>query len=74
MAPIPGCETLNRRYFTARGMSLPLDSPEEELLPLLSRLTEGGEAEAMVRRQMEQLPRGAAGRIADLAETMACGC
>lgn len=74
MAPIPGCETLNRRYFTARGMSLALDSPEEELLPLLSRLTEGGEAEAMVRSQMEQLPRGAAGRIANLAETMACGC
>lgn len=73
MAPIPGCETLNRRYFTARGMSLALDSPEEELLPLLSRLTEGGEAEAMVRRQMEQLPRGASGRIANLAETMVCG-
>ena len=73
MAPIPGCETLNRRYFTARGMSLALDSPEEELLPLLSRLTEGGEAAAMARSQREHLPRGAAGRIADLAETMACG-
>ena len=71
MAPIPGCETLNRRYFTSRGMSLPLDSPEEELMPLLSRLTEAGEAAAMVRSQREHLPRGAAGRIADLAGTLA---
>ena len=72
MAPIPGCETLNRRYFTSRGMSLALNNPEKELLPILSRLTEGGEAAAMARSQRERLPRGAAGRIADLAEAMAC--
>ena len=71
MAPIPGCETLNRRYFAARGMSLALDNPETELLPILSRLTEGVEAAAMVRSQREHLPRGAAGRIADLTEDMA---
>lgn len=70
ITPIPGCETLNMRYFAENGLSLPVRHPRRHLLPALHALSTP-EAQAQMRQQQrEKINAHAAAEICDLAEQM----
>lgn len=60
LPPIPGCETRNARFFAQRGLSIP--QKELDRAALL--------ASEAVRRQREDIPPGAAGRVCALAQDL----
>ncbi len=61
LPPIPGCETLNARFFAQRGLSIPPDQFQRarDLAP------------EVIRRQRREIPADAAQRVCDLAQELA---
>lgn len=64
LSPIPGCETLNRNFFTKRGMSLSADSPGE-LIDSLETLRQPEAAETMRDAQRRYIRPDGAERTAE---------
>lgn len=71
LPPIPGCETLNLRYFSQRGMSLPFLFSEDAQSQILSMLDNEALREGMCTQQHRYIPHDAAGSICDLLESLA---
>lgn len=69
--PIPGCETANRAFFTARGISVTGPTPQEQARAGVALLHSPEKLEAMRRAQAEQIPHFAAEAICRLAEEKA---
>lgn len=68
--PIPGCETQNARFFSARGLSFYDEDPVREAEAAI-RLAHDGEARArMLKAQREQIPAGACEAICDYLCTL----
>ena len=70
VAPIPGCETYNARFFSDYGMSRYCHTSDDELADALKILDSEAERDAMIRNQRKMIRSDAAGRISDLAERM----
>lgn len=71
ISPIPGCETLNCRFFTGRGMSLAVKDVRKQLLPAIRRLEADGAVMKMNRQQEKYISGRGAEAIADLCERIA---
>ncbi len=71
IAPIPGCETKNARYFSSHGMSLSTGAGKKELLGALRFLQDEDALRAMRQAQRNAIHGDAAARICALAEDMA---
>lgn len=71
MTPIPGCETLNMRFFEERGMCEAVSSIKTDLIPACEKLLDQTAAEKMRRCQRQSLPAHAARAICDLIEQSA---
>lgn len=71
LPPIPGCETINRRFYCGHGMALSADASPEALGAVLARLDDPDFWETMHRRQRECIPKDAPEKICDLAESLA---
>lgn len=67
LPPIPGCETINARFFQGLGMSRILKLRQDSIRQALSLLDDPAQCEAMLQRQQTVLNRDAAERICDLA-------
>lgn len=72
-AGIPGCETYNADYFSAHGMSVACQDPQEAAARAAALLADPEQCAEMVRRQHERFDGGAAGRICDFARQMVTG-
>lgn len=70
VAPIPGCETYNARFFSDYGMSRYCHTSDDELADALKILDSEAERDAMIRNQRKMIRSDAAGRISDFAERM----
>ena len=68
---IPGCETLNARYFHSRGMSVDCTKDADPVQEVLSLLNDRQRREEMVRHQHEKINQHSASDICDLAERLA---
>lgn len=68
LAPIPGCETHNVRFFTRRGMSLSVKKPGNELVDAVRKLTDPCVARKMQRAQAAYLNRNSTSDLCDLIE------
>lgn len=68
VAPIPGCETYNARFFSEYGMSRFCHTSNRELVDALKILDSKTEREAMVENQRMMIHPDAAERISDFAE------
>lgn len=68
MAPIPGCETKNIKYFESHGMSLSLKKIKPE--QALDKLKDREVRRSIIESQRKNIT-SAAGRICDLLENMA---
>lgn len=71
VAPIPGCETYNARFFSRYGMSRFCPAAERDLSDALKLLDDRSARDAMVRNQRKLIHPDAAAQISDLAERMA---
>ena len=71
VAPIPGCETYNARFFSGCGMSRFCHTSKRELAEALKILDSKTECDTMVRNQRKIIRPDSAGRISDFAEKMA---
>lgn len=71
ITPIPGCETINMKYFSERGMSLKAKPTKKSVFKALEYLSDRQNRLEMVRRQREGLNISAASDICDLAEGLA---
>ena len=71
LPPIPGCETINRRFYCGHGMALSADASPAALGAVLARLDDPDFWETMHRRQRECIPKDAPEKICDLAESLA---
>ena len=71
VAPIPGCETYNARFFSDYGMSRFCHTSDSELTDALKILDSEAERDAMIKNQRKMIRPDAAGRISDLAERIA---
>ena len=71
LPPIPGCETVNARYFSQRGMSYLFD--EGELDDLLARLSDPEQRRAMAESQSRGVNPRSAEEICDLAHRLVEG-
>ena len=71
VAPIPGCETYNARFFSDYGMSRYCHTSNRELADALKILDSETESDAMVRNQRKMIRPDAAERISDFAERIA---
>ncbi len=69
-APIPGCETLNRNFFTSRGMCIPVDDLRRDLLPAVRTLSREENAKAMTDSQAFWISKTAAHDICGEAAAM----
>lgn len=64
ITPIPGCENRNMQFFAERGMSLPVNDLQKELLPACDQLLSDASARALMRAcQRDVLPPNAAAEI-----------
>ena len=70
VAPIPGCETYNARFFSGCGMSRFCHTSKRELAEALKILDSKTECDTMVRNQRKLIRPDSAGRISDFAEEM----
>ncbi len=73
IAPIPGCETKNTRYFKKNGMSVSVGNSRIRLLLSVSRLSDSGEAERMSEIQRRSISPNAALDICLLSESASSG-
>lgn len=64
--PIPGCETLNLRFFGERGMSVSAESPEETVAKAIRLLNDPAACRKMIERQRENINPRAAQEICEL--------
>lgn len=71
ITPIPGCETINQRFFAKRGMSLPVNEPRRELLAACDRLLDEKNRAVMIDRQHRHIDPHAAEKIGALIEQLA---
>lgn len=71
ITPIPGCETRNMRYFSRRGMCIPVRRIDSELLPACRKLQRREVRKQMRRRQHAGINGSAAADICDLMERAA---
>lgn len=69
LPPIPGCEPLNRQFFSSRGMSIAVDKGTE-LLNALELLRQKTECEKMRQAQRQYIPQNAAEEICRLSEAL----
>lgn len=67
LPPIPGCETVNARFFQERGMSRIFRLRRSGIRQALSLLDDPAQCEAMRQRQQTVLNKNAAEAICDLA-------
>ncbi len=68
ISPIPGCETLNMRFFEQHGMSIAVGSRIEQIPKSLERLRSPLFAARMIENQRAHINSNAASEICDLAE------
>ena len=68
ITPIPGCETSNMHFFAENGMSLAVNSPEEELTAACDELLDEARRERMIQAQRLVIPGDAATAICELLE------
>ncbi len=68
ITPIPGCETSNMHFFAENGMSLAVNSPEEELTAACDELLDETRRERMIQAQHRVIPGDAATAICELLE------
>lgn len=66
--PIPGCETMNARFFSERGMSAVGASVEEEAALAVELVNDPVIRERMLSAQRRYFHSDAAGRVCDLIE------
>ncbi len=71
MAPIPGCESHNVRYFRKKGMSIRVNKRGWTMRAALKKLDKPKEVEKMLDRQKKGVPADARKKICDLAEYLA---
>lgn len=70
ITPIPGCESLNMRFFEDHGMSVAVSSPRRQLVAACEKLMERPAREQMTENQHNIIPQAAASDICDLVERM----
>lgn len=70
LPPIPGCETVNRRFYCGRGCALAADASPESLKAVLARLDDPDCWETMRRCQRATIPKNAPAQICDLTESL----
>ncbi len=68
ISPIPGCEQCNARYFADHGMSIYVEKPQEELLPVLRELEERRVLNEITAAQRDRINPFAAGDLCDFLE------
>lgn len=68
MAPIPGCESYNVRYFKKKGMSIRVNKQGWTMRAALKKLDKPKEVEKMLEKQKKGVPSDAREKICDLAE------
>lgn len=70
ITPIPGCESLNMRFFESHGMSVAVSSPRRQLIAAVDKLMEHSAREEMAENQHSIVRPTAASDICDLVERM----
>lgn len=71
IAPIPGCETKNVRYFRRLGMGIPVRRSRYTLRRAVGAVETPSVRSSMIQRQHQYVPAGASAGICDLAEQLA---
>lgn len=71
VAPIPGCETYNMRFFSEHGMSAAISSPSTQLLDACEELLDDKRRRQMCENQHAFIPRNAAENICRFIESRA---
>ncbi len=70
ISPIPGCETVNARFFESRGMSIYCRSPHKNIEAVISLMNDSKTRDEMVKNQQKYINPSASKDICDLAEKM----
>ncbi len=70
LPPIPGCETLNARFFQELGMSRILDLRQDSIHQALSLLDDPAQCDEMLQRQQTLPCKDAAEQICNLANEL----
>ena len=65
-SPIPGCETMNAKFFSSRGMSIYETDVRRQVDAALGLLEDPTRAKAMMQAQRDGIPADACDRICDL--------
>ena len=73
IAPIPGCEIKNMKYFQKNGMSIAVRHPRMKLAKALNQLNCKRNAELMKEKQKKGIPSDARKHICDWLETILQG-
>lgn len=68
ITPIPGCETINMRFFEENGLCIPVRCPKRQLLQACASLTDSAQKAQMQKRQRDIINPHAAYDICDLIE------
>ncbi len=68
IAPIPGCEDKNMKFFSDHNMSIAVGNNLSKLIPAIIKATEPQFREEMIKSQKEYINPNAAKDICDLAE------
>ncbi|HIX28885.1 MAG TPA: glycosyltransferase [Candidatus Blautia stercoravium] len=71
-APIPGCETANKRFFVKHGLSIAPRTVEGQVKKGRKLLKDGEKTEAMRAAQKQVIPGNGAEKIAMLLEEKTC--
>lgn len=71
ITPIPGCESLNMRFFESHGLSIAVSSPRRQLIASCDKLLERSAREQMTENQHNVIHATAASDICDLVEGFA---
>ncbi len=69
VTPIPGCETVNMRFFEQHGMSLAVYNLKTQLIETCNRLLDKEEQARMRKNQLRVIPQLAAVNICNLIES-----
>lgn len=72
-SPIPGCESLNARYFSERGMSLYVSRHGRDLLEAVEKLRDKDVSEKMAEAQRRYINPDAASDLCDAMEAVCSG-
>lgn len=73
VAPIPGCEDRNLKFFAGHHMSIAVGRQLDRLPEALARLLAPGAAEEMRKNQRAFIPQRASDAVCDLAEALIAG-